>query len=146
MKKLLKSAVIFSFILVILITFSSCAGRLNAEFTHKGETNEDNLWIDFYGINQFRTFSIEYNSFLDAYQAITYSGTYKIYKDKNAPENLLIEFNCGNAESAIYSYEETRHDDGSMTIKIDGVEFKSTEDHPSGYAFKKFLRNMGWIE
>ena len=146
-KKASKLIAIFILLVTVLTAFSSCTLRkLNAEFFHQGEIPEENYLINFYGLNQFWTFETEYDPIIDAYRAHFYSGTYKIYKDPNNPESLLIKFNCRNSQSAVYSYEEIRHDDGSMTITIDGVEFKSTEDHPSGYAFKKFLRNMGWIE
>ena len=146
-KKASKLIAIFILLVTVLTAFSSCTvKRLNAFYEHKTGVDTCDYWIDFYGINRFITHDIIYDPITDLYRAERHTGTYKIYEDPENPGNLLIKFNCDHSKSAVHTYEEIISDDGSMTIKIDGVEFKSTEDHPSGYALKKFLRNMGWIE
>ena len=146
MRKILNLLTLFILITSILTTFTSCGtGRLNADFAAI-ETGELNNWVNFYGNSKFETYKMEYIAEYDVHKATQITGTYKTYEDQSNPEQLLIEFKTSDGISVIYTYEETRYDDGSMSIKFDGREFKSIAEHPTGYIFWHYLYNLGLIK
>lgn len=146
MRRILKLLAIIMLITSILATFTSCGtGRLNADFAAI-ETGELNNWVNFYGNSKFETYKMEYLAEQDVHMATHIIGTYKIFEDKSNPNQLLIEFKTSNGISAVYTYEEIRYDDGSMSIKFDGREFKSIAEHPTGYIFWHYLYNLGLIK
>ena len=146
MRKILNLLALIILITSILATFSSCnTGRLNADFAAI-EIGEFNNWVNFYVNSKFETYKREYISDQDVDKVTHITGKYKIFEDESNPEQLFIEFKTKNGITAVYTYEETRYDDGSMSIKIDGREFRSIANHPTGYIFWNYLYNLGLIK